>query len=274
MAKKKSTPRPDPAGLGLPPGGIETHAHLDLEQFEDEIPQVLERARQAGVERVGNVFLGPWSYHGNAGLFDHAPEVFFLLGVHPNDAGQCTPEALDAMREHFQSEPRLKALGEIGLDFYWDRVPRDVQERAFREQLELARELDVPPVIHSRNAHEQALQVLVDMGWAGRPLLWHCFGGGPDQAERLLELGWTVSIPGPVSYPKNHALREAVRRIPLDRMVLETDCPFLSPQPWRGKRNEPAFLGFVNQAVAEAKAMDPAETWLAAAATARAFFGL
>ncbi|MFW5836396.1 MAG: TatD family hydrolase [Desulfovibrionaceae bacterium] len=274
MSKKKASQRPDPAALGLPLGGVDSHAHLDLEQFAGEIPEVLDRARAAGVHRIGNVFLGPEAYQAGAQIFKNRREVFFLLGVHPNDAEQCTPEAMTDMRRAFGEDNRLKALGEIGLDFYWDRVPRDVQERAFRQQLSLARDMEMPVVIHSRDADDEVLRVLLDEGFEDRLLLWHCFGGGPAQAERILELGWFVSIPGPVTFPKNQALREAARIIPLNRLLLETDCPFLAPQPWRGKRNEPAYLGFSNQAVAEAKGLDPAETWLAAAATAAAFFGI
>jgi TatD DNase family protein len=253
---------------------VDSHAHLDLEEFASELPEVLARARQAGVATIGNVFLGPTAYAAGKSLFKDRPEVFFLLGAHPTDAASFDESTRGAMTAAFRDDPRLKAVGEIGLDYYWKDVEPAVQIKTFRSQLAMARDLDKPVVIHCREADHDALPILDDEGFAGRPLLWHCFGGGPDMAEKLLSRGWLISIPGPVTYPKNEALREAVRTIPLERLVLETDCPYLSPQAWRGKRNEPSYLGFTNLAVAEAKGLDPAQTWLATAENAKTFFNL
>lgn len=278
--KKKSRPRPSPESLGLPLVGIDTHAHLDLAgdgDFgfgADEVGAVLDRARAAGVARVGNVFLGPGAFERNARLFKERSEVFFILGVHPHDAKTWDADCASAVEAAFRADSRIKALGEIGLDFHYDYSPRPVQDRAFREQLELARGLDVPAVIHSREAWDETLAVLDDMGFRDRPLVWHCFGGGPDMARAVLERGWTVSVPGTVSWRKADDLRAAVAGIPLDRMVLETDCPYLAPEPYRGKRNEPALTAFTAAAVAEAKGMEPAEVWEATAATAVRVFGL
>ncbi len=279
MGRKKKE-RLLPESLGLPCVGVDTHAHLDMAGEDgfgfgiDEVNEVLERAKAAGVARVGNVFLGPGAYGRNAGLFRDHPEVFFILGVHPHDAKAWDPDAASAVEAAFRSDPRLKALGETGLDFHYDYSPRPVQERAFREQLELARQLDVPPVIHSREALAETLAVLDDMGFRGRQLVWHCFGGGPDMAQAVLERGWTVSVPGTVTWRKADDLRLAVAGIELSRMVLETDCPYLAPEPWRGKRNEPALTAFTAVAVAEAKGMEPAQVWRATADTAARVFGL
>ena len=133
------------------------------------------------------------------------------------------------MREIAQNDSRVKAIGEIGLDYYWERVDHDIQKQAFRAQLELAQELGLPPVIHSRDAHEDAVALLEEMGFKGKPLLWHCFGGAPDFARRLLDNGWHISIPGPVTYKKNDELREAVIQPGIDKLLVETDCPLSHP---------------------------------------------
>lgn len=274
MSKKRKTPRPEPASLGLPPGGVDTHAHLDMDPLLPDLDPVLARAAAAGVSRIGQVFLGPAAYANNAPLFANRPETFFILGVHPHEATTATDQALSDMEASFRADPRLRALGEAGLDYYYDLAPRQAQRRAFAAQAELARSLDAPLVVHSRDAIYDTLRILMDTGLSGRPVLWHCFGGDADIAREILAHGWHISIPGPVTFRKNDALREAVREIPLDRLVLETDCPFLAPEPWRGKRNEPAFLAFIAAAVADIKGLAPADLWLATARTAHAFFSL
>jgi TatD DNase family protein len=274
VSKKKKTERPDPASLGLPPGGVDSHAHLDVAEFAGELEAVLERAAAAGVSRLGQVFLGPEAYRANSGLFTHRPEVFFILGIHPHDATTASDEALAAIAAACASDPRIRALGEAGLDYYYDLSPRDVQRKAFAAQAELARRLDKPLVVHSRDAIYDTLRILLDAGLSKRPVLWHCFGGDADLAQEILAHGWRISIPGPVSYRKSDALREAVAGIPLDKLLLETDCPYLAPEPWRGKRNEPALLAFTAMAVAQARNMDPAELWLAAGRNAERFFGI
>lgn len=251
MSKKKPE-RPAPESLGLPCTGVESHAHLDADTFDADREAMLDRAAAAGVARMGNVFLGPEKWAANRHMFANRPEVFFLLGIHPCEAQTCDEAALDAMRTAFAQDVRLRAVGEIGLDFYWDDCPHDVQRTAFRAQLALAREVGRPVVIHSRDAFEDTMQVLEEEGFPGYPLLWHCFGGDVEQAGRIVDHGWHVSLPGPVSYAANAPLREAARVVPLDRLLLETDCPYLSPEPYRGKRNEPAYLVFTAMCVAQA----------------------
>lgn len=274
MSKKNKPPRPEPESLALPPCGVDSHAHLDMVEFDADRVELMERALSSGVARTGNVFLGPEAYRMNRAMFADRPEIFFILGVHPGNADQCPPEAVEAMRQAFHTDPRLRAVGEIGLDFYWDDHPRELQEKVFRAQLALARELGMPPVIHCRDAFDDTIRVLKDEGFSGRKLLWHCFGGDEDQAGIILGHGWHVSIPGPVSYARNETLHRAVAAIPLDRMLLETDCPYLSAEPWRGKRNHPALLGFTAQAVARIKDMPVDALWRATGDNAVDFFDL
>lgn len=268
------TKRPLPEELGLPCLGVDTHAHLDLDPFQADIESCLERAGKSGLAALGNVFLGPRAYKTNKDLFASHPQVFFVLGVHPHEAATLSPDALSTLEQALDQDQKIKACGEIGLDFHWDRSPRDKQRLAFKAQLELARSKEVPVVIHSRKAEEETLHILLQMGFQDRPLLWHCFGGDRDLAETLLAQGWVLSIPGTVTYLKNRSLQEAVQTIPLTQMVLETDCPFLAPAPYRGKRNEPAYLIFTAQQIAAQRQEPLTDIWEKTGLTARDFFDL
>lgn len=273
MSKKKPV-RPDPETLGLPCTGVESHAHLDSTDFDADRDAMLARARRCGVRHMGNVFLGPEAYRNNHHQFAAHPDVFFILGIHPCNGHECTADALDAMRQAFASDPRLKAVGETGLDFYWDDCAPDVQRAAFRAQLALAREVAKPVVIHSRDANDATMDMLEAEGFKGYPLLWHCFGADAALARRIVDNGWHISLPGPITYKANEALRHAASVIPADRLLLETDCPYLSPEPYRGKRNEPAYLGFTATCVAEARNEDVTTLWTRCGDNAIRFFGL
>ena len=272
MTSKKKIPLPE--SFNLPPVGVETHAHLDFPDFADDLDQVVARARAAGVVWLGNIFLSVEAYRKHQPRLSAIQGMFFTLGVHPHDASTLDQDGLADMAALFARDGQLRAVGEIGLDYYWNHSPRDAQVRAFRDQLALARELDKPVVVHSRDAERETLAILRDMGFPHRPLLWHCFGQGLELATEILSQGWHISIPGPVTFPKSIALRQSIPHIPLSRMVLETDCPFLAPQPFRGKRNEPAYLCYTAQAVANLRGRPVQEIWTACAATAKAFFNL
>ena len=272
MAKKKK--RAEPESLGLPLVGVESHAHLDLDDFDEDREEILARARATGIAQIINVFLGPDAYEKNLNCFDGHPQVSFLLGVHPNSADQLNDDALTRMRVHFRNDPRLKGVGEIGLDYYWERVDHDIQKKAFISQLALARELALPVVIHSRDSNHDALAILLDQGFKDYPVLWHCFGGGIEFARAIIESGWHISIPGPATYNKTEDLQAAIAHIPLDRLLIETDCPFLAPEPWRGKRNHPALMAFTARRISEIKGLSIIDVWQATGDNARRFFNL
>lgn len=274
MGKKKKKNRREPETLELPLVGVETHAHLDLEDFDEDRDEIIARAADCGVQTMGNVFLGPDAYENNRHYFDKHPNIFFILGIHPNHATDCTQKQIERMKEMFAADNRLKAVGEIGLDYYWDKVPAAVQKEAFAAQLHMARELDVPVVIHSRDAHDDSVALLEAEGFKGYPVLWHCFGGNTEQAAQLLDNGWHISIPGPVTFNSNHDVQAAVPSIPLDRIMVETDCPFLTPEPWRGKRNHPSLVGFTAEKVALLKAISLTDLWKITGDNARRFFHL
>ena len=273
MSKQHNAPT-DPQSLQLPLVGVDSHAHLDLRHFGEDIPAVLDRARAAGVCRIGNVFLSVDAWRKGRELFCDRPEIFYLLGIHPTDAMHYSPQTRQEIAQAFAADPRLRALGEIGLDFYWKDCPPDIQRAAFIDQLHLARELDRPVVIHCRDAYDETIRILRDEGFHGYPLLWHCFGGDANQAQYLADAGWHLSVPGPVTFPANNALRAALAVIPPDRLLTETDCPYLAPMPYRGKRNEPAYTVFTVSVMAEALGLAPAVLWQRCGDNAKCFFGL
>lgn len=271
MSKKKPVITPPPV---LPCTGVESHAHLNSRQYAADLEEVLARAQQAGVERIGQIFLSPEAYAKDVARFDAHPEVFFLLGIHPTEAFLYSPETAKGMMDIIKTDSRVRAVGEIGLDYYWKDVPHDTQKEVFTAQLALAKECALPPVIHSRDATEDTFAILEAEGFVGRPLLWHCFGGDTAMARKIVDAGWHLSIPGIVTYPANAALREAVAAVPLDRLLIETDCPYLTPMPLRGKRNEPAYLPYTIEAMAAARHMPVEELWTICGDNAKRFFSL
>lgn len=270
----KKTVRIDPLTRALPAGGADSHAHLDGPEFASDRAQTLDRAAKCGVSTIGNVFTSPADYDSRKNYFADYPDVFFILGIHPCDGMRCTPECLETIELSFRNDGRLRAVGEIGLDFHWDSCPRELQMQAFSKQLELAKKLDKPVVIHCREADRECLTLLEAGDFKGYPLLWHCFGGDSSLAKKIIRNGWHISVPGPVTYPANTALREAMSEIPAERLLLETDCPYLSPVPWRGTRNEPAYAVFTATAVADAREMPTDELWEQCGDNTRRFFGI
>jgi TatD DNase family protein len=229
---------------------VDTHAHLHFPEFAGDLEAVLERARAAGVRCMVTIGTDVESSRAAVALAGREPDVWAAVGIHPHAAGQAD-EAQLAEIERVAAAPRVVAIGETGLDFFRLLSPRDAQERLFRAQLALARRLRKPVLVHCRDAHEETLAILaeVPVGEAGG--IMHCFSGDTVIARRCLDLGLLISLAGPVTYPNARALPEVAKVVPADRLVVETDCPFLPPQPYRGKRNEPAYLAVTAARVAE-----------------------
>jgi TatD DNase family protein len=253
---------------------VDVHAHLDGPRFKEDLEAVLERAFAAGLAQIIQVFLSPLAWAEGRAVFAAHPEVYFTLGVHPTEAQNYGPDTESGIREAVKKDSRIRALGEIGLDYYWKDCPPPLQKEVFVKQLRLARSLDLPLVIHCREAEADALNILESEGFVDYPLLWHCFGGDENFARRILDKGWQMSIPGPVTYPANRTLRAAVASAPLDRLCTETDCPYLAPQPVRGKRNEPAHTAWVIAAMAAARSMSVQDLWTICGDNARRFFAI
>jgi TatD DNase family protein len=231
---------------------IDSHCHIDGEQFDADRDEIVQRARDAGVAAMLNVGTGdPHSddFRRAVAVAEKYENVFASVGVHPHDAKLYDDEAEEHLIELVRSSVKVIAWGEIGLDYYYDHSPRDVQKEVFRRQIRTARELGLPVIIHSRDADEDTVEILreeysrkhADDGGRG-PGVMHCFGGTPKMAEDLMTVGFLISFAGNVTFKKAENLREAARVVPIDRLLVETDCPFLTPVPFRGKRNEPSFV--------------------------------
>ena len=244
---------------------IDTHAHLDAEGAQEQ----LERARAAGVTRVLAVGTTLGGSRETLELVDEHDGVFAVLGLHPHEADRVGEDDVDRLRDLFV-HPKAVAVGETGLDFFRDYARHDAQRRLFDAQLDLARELRRPVVIHTRAADHATLERLA--GHDGTVVL-HCFSS-PALLEPALERGWYVSFAGNVTYPKAEDLRAAAARVPADRILAETDAPYLAPQPVRGRRNEPAHVVHTLATLGEARRADPAELAAQIDANAAACFGL
>ena len=228
----------------------DTHAHLHDPAFAADQDAVLDRARAAGVGLVITIGTDVATSREAVALAARHADVYAAVGIHPHDATTADPDALAALARLARA-PRVVAIGEIGLDYYRNLSPRDAQLRALRAQLALAHDVGKPVLLHCREAHADLLAELDTAEVRAIGGILHCFSGDLAVAERGLALGLWLSIAGPVTYPNARRLAEVVRAVPLDRLVLDTDCPYLPPQPWRGRRNEPAYLVATATRVAE-----------------------
>lgn len=223
---------------------IDSHCHLDHEQFNPDRDAVIERALEAGVERMLAIGTGdgPPDLEAGIRIADRHPAIYATVGVHPHEASKATSETYRQLADLLK-HPKVLALGEIGLDYHYDFSPREVQRDVFVQQMRIAADARKPIVIHTREAWADTL-ALIERHWTptGLPGIMHCFSGGPAEAERCLALGFYLSFGGIVTFPKSRELQEAAKVVPSDRILVETDAPYLAPVPKRGKRNEPAFV--------------------------------
>lgn len=247
---------------------IDSHCHLDSPDFDADRDEVIERAVESGIERMVAIGTGEGPPDLEAGLrmADRYPTFLATVGVHPHDAGKATDDTL-AHVSALLSHPKAIAIGEIGLDYHYDFAPREAQQQVFIEQMRIAAAHRKPIVIHTREAWEDTF-ALLEKHWAPHkiPGVMHCFSGGQKEAARSLELGFYLSFGGIVTFPKAKELQKAASEAPLERILLETDSPYLAPVPKRGKRNEPLFVGYTAQKVAALRQMTFEE--IAAATTA------
>ena len=224
------------------PAIIDSHAHLDYPQFADELPQIIARAGEAGVERIISIGVKLTTADAPRKIAETYDNVWFSVGVHPHEAGSeadaCNLDAFLDLANH----PKCVAIGEAGLDYYYDHAPRELQAQSFRTQIKAARQLDLPIIVHARDADNDMADIIEDEMQKGafRGVL-HCFSSGAELAHRAIEVGFYVSFSGILTFNKSDELRAIAAEIPADRLLVETDAPFLAPMPYRGKTNEPAF---------------------------------
>jgi TatD DNase family protein len=255
---------------------IDSHAHIDFPQFDDDRDAMLTRAREAGVTTLLAIGSGPGPEKLDCAIpfAEQYDWIYATVGTHPHEAKQLTARHLDRLAE-LAKHPRVIAWGEIGLDYFYDHSPRDVQDRVFRDQLALAHQAKLPIVIHCRDAWDDCLSVLNEV-WRPTGLggILHCFTSTLDDAHKGLDMGFLVSFAGNSTYPKATNIRDVAKALPLQEILIETDSPFLAPQPHRGKRNEPAYVGEVAKSIASVRNLRAEEVASASVTNFRRFFGL
>lgn len=230
---------------------FDSHAHLNDSQFDGDRAEMIERARtDYGVSHILNIGYNRETIPSSIQLAEEYDFIYSSVGWHPHDAIDCKEEDLVWIRS-LTEHPKVVAIGEIGLDYYWDRSPRDVQDVLFRKQIQMAIETNLPIIIHDREAHEDVVRVLKEEGADRVGGVMHCFSGDLAMMEACLALNFMIGMGGPVTFKNAHVPKEIAREVPLDRLLIETDCPYLAPHPYRGKRNETGYVSLVAEAISE-----------------------
>jgi len=231
---------------------IDSHAHLEMPDFRKDLEQVIQRAKESGVEYIFTVGTEKKDWMRALEIAYSYPSIYAILGVHPHNAKKINDETYSTLRKLCRDE-KVRAYGEIGLDFYRNLSPRDIQLKRFREQIQLARELRLPIVVHDREAHKETLEILKSEKAEECGGIIHCFSGDYEMAKECIEMGFYISIPGSITFKNADGFQQIIKCLPLESLLVETDAPFLAPVPFRGKRNEPSYVRYTAQKVAELK---------------------
>ncbi|MCY7570053.1 MULTISPECIES: TatD family hydrolase [Bacillus] len=229
---------------------FDTHAHLNAEQYNEDLEQVIERAKSEKVEKIVVVGFDRPTITRAMELIEEYDFIYAAIGWHPVDAIDMTDEDLAWIKDLSQHQ-KVVAIGEMGLDYYWDKSPKDVQKEVFRRQIALAKEVNLPIVIHNRDATEDVVTILKEEGAAEVGGIMHCFTGSLETAKACMEMNFYISFGGPVTFKNAKKPKEVVKEIPSDKLLIETDCPYLTPVPFRGKRNEPSYVKYIAEQIAE-----------------------
>ncbi|WP_027086728.1 TatD family hydrolase [Cohnella panacarvi] len=234
---------------------IDTHAHLDSPKFDSDREEVIARAQAAGIDTIVNIGFNRETIPTTMALAEKYPFIYAAVGWHPTDAIDMKIEEDLAWIESLCAHPKVVAIGEIGLDYYWDTSPKEIQHTVFREQIRLARKLNKPIVIHNRDAHEDIVKLLREERASEVGGIMHCFSGSWEMAKLCLDMNFYISFGGPVTFKNARVPKEVMEKVPLDRILIETDAPYLTPHPHRGQRNESAYVRLVAEAAAEIKGL-------------------
>lgn len=251
---------------------IDTHAHLDFKDYRDDIDEVIERAGEVGVEYMINVGTTVASSIKSIELAKQYEQIYASIGIHPNEASKVSGEVWSRL-EALAGGNKVVAIGETGLDYYRDRSKKEDQKRLFRQHIELSLQHNLPVIIHNREASDDCLEIVHEYNGKVKGVV-HCFAGTVEDAEEFLTLGFHISFAGPITFPKADNLREALKAVPVERLLLETDCPFLAPQPKRGKRNEPSYLQYTIPVLAELYKLSVEDIKRVTALSAKNLFGI
>ncbi|WP_226677553.1 TatD family hydrolase [Rossellomorea aquimaris] len=231
---------------------FDTHVHLNAEQFDEDLEEVISRAREAGVENMVVVGFDRPTIDRAMELIGQYDFLYAAIGWHPVDAIDMKDEDL-VWIEELSQHPKVVAIGEMGLDYHWDKSPKDVQKEVFRKQIQLAKKVKLPIVIHNRDATQDIVDILREEGADEVGGIMHCFSGSPEIAQECVDMNFYISLGGPVTFKNAKKPKEVAKEIPLEKLLIETDCPYLAPHPYRGKRNEPAYVKLVAEQIAELK---------------------
>lgn len=231
---------------------IDSHSHLDDKRFDGDRDILIKSLKENKVDLAINIGADLETSINSVELADKYENIYAVIGVHPHSASEVTDETIDQLRQ-MAKHKKVVAIGEIGLDFYYDNSPRDIQRKWFKEQLNLAKELKLPVVIHSRDANQETFDTIKEAQDGNLKGVMHCFSGSVEMAIEYMKIGFYISLAGPVTFKNARVAKEVAEVVSLDKLLIETDCPYLTPEPYRGKRNEPMFVRYVAEKIAEIK---------------------
>ncbi|MDM5353319.1 TatD family hydrolase [Lysinibacillus sphaericus] len=252
---------------------IDTHVHLNADQYEEDLQEVINRALEAKVEKMVVIGFDRKTIERTMELIEQYDFIYGVIGWHPVDAIDCTQEDLEWIEE-LAAHPKIVGIGETGLDYYWDKSPKDVQQVIFRKQIQLAQKINLPIIIHNRDATGDVVKILREENAASVGGVMHCFSGSVETARECIAMNFMISLGGPVTFKNARLPKEVATEIPLEHLMIETDAPYLAPHPYRGKRNEPAFVPLVAEEIARLKGLTIEEIAQATTDNAKNFFGI
>lgn len=252
---------------------FDTHAHLNAEQYNEDLQEVIDRALSEGISNIVVVGFDRPTIEKAMELTEKYGFIYASVGWHPVDAIDMTEEDL-LWIEELSSHPKVVALGEMGLDYYWDKSPKDIQKEVFRKQIRLAKKVKLPIVIHNRDATSDIVEILKEEGAGEVGGIMHCFSGSPEIAQECVDMNFYISLGGPVTFKNAKKPKEVADVIPLEKLLIETDCPYLTPHPHRGKRNEPSYVKLVAEQIADIKGLSTEEVAQATTENAKKLFGI
>ena len=250
---------------------IDTHVHLNADQYEEDLQEVIERARAANLEKMIVIGFDRKTIERAMQLVEQYEFIYAVIGWHPVDAIDCTEDDL-LWIEELAKHPKVVGIGETGLDYYWDKSPKDVQQYWFRKQIHLAQKLNLPIIIHNRDATADVVRILKEENAASVGGIMHCFGGSVETAQECIKMNFMISLGGPVTFKNARQPKEVATAIPLEHLLIETDAPYLAPHPYRGKRNEPAYVTLVAEEIARLKEISVDEVAQKTTENAKRFF--
>ena len=229
----------------------DTHAHIDMDCYEDDYAGVIQRAKYNGVDKIIIPAVEPKDFNKIIQFTHDYDNIYCALGLHPSEAQKFYPQITDEIEDYCQNNKKIVAIGEVGLDYYWDKSFVDLQKKVFKAQIELAKKLSLPILIHDREAHQDTYDILKESNINDLPVVMHCYSGSWEFAKEFLKMNCYIALGGVVTFKNAQKVKEVAKNVPLNRLLLETDCPYMTPVPFRGKQNEPSYIKYIAQEIAQ-----------------------